>query len=60
MPTWMDEARKLPVTFNKPQMPMHNPVLGAVLHTARAPFIMSWPGAMHGKRSCATMPIDNG
>jgi hypothetical protein len=52
MPTWLEEAEQLPVTYNKPQMPMHSPVLGAVLHTTNSPklktledFQTSWQAA---------------
>jgi N-acetylmuramoyl-L-alanine amidase len=33
MTQWLSNVTKLPVTYNKPQMAMSSPILGAVLHT---------------------------
>jgi hypothetical protein len=39
--TWVDGADDLPVTYNTPQVGMHNPVLGAVLHTTNSPKLLT-------------------
>src|SRR5262249_52030844 len=36
MADWLPFARKLPVTYNRQQMPQGTPILGAVLHTTDA------------------------
>ena len=37
MPDWLPIARRMPITYNKQQMGMTTPILGAVLHTTNSP-----------------------